>query len=300
MVCAALVAGEVLRGLEQLPAHAPPLEFRQDVQGEFRQVEVLSERQGDVDGPDNLAVDLGHENYLALVGVRHLQEFLQRRVGEIVAAPGLHAHPAAHFDGGNEVGGVRPVQRIGDPQLLNPYVVCHKGHHPSCSAIYRVPDFLQEQGFHGQHMPVCAGVPSATCAGPLHSLDGGVDGPLPFAVVPGGPESERHVDGEHVVVFRGVERVDAFHRRVLGEQAAEVADFDEHAQAVPAVAGGDQGVVLVRQPRFAGRQFEHGVRRQFISVAVPCGGRPARCSRPASRCPQRAGRGRHPRPPRHS
>ena len=127
---AALVAGEVLRGFEQLPAHALALELRQDVQGEFGQVEVVRERQRDVDGPDDLAADLGHEDDLAFVRVRHLQQFLQRRVGEVVAAPGLHAHPAAHFDGGNEVGGVRPVQRIGDPQLLNPYVVCHNGHHP--------------------------------------------------------------------------------------------------------------------------------------------------------------------------
>ncbi len=132
---AALVAGEVLRGLQQLPAHALALEFGQDVQGEFGQVEVVRERQGDVDGADDLAVDLGHQDDLALVRVRHFQEFFQRRVGEVVAPPGLHAHLAAHFDGGEEVGGVRRVQRIGDPQLLDPYVVCHKGHHPSRSAI---------------------------------------------------------------------------------------------------------------------------------------------------------------------
>ena len=121
----ALVAGEVLRRFEQLPAHALALELRQDVQGEFGQVEVVREGQGDVHGPDDLAVDLGHEDHLAFVGVRQLQQFLLRGIGEVIAPPGLHAHLAAHFDGGQEVGGVGPVQGIGDPELFNPYVVCH-------------------------------------------------------------------------------------------------------------------------------------------------------------------------------
>ena len=57
---------------------------------------------------------------------------------------------------------------------------------------------------------------------------------------------------EHVVVFGRVEGDDAPDRRVVGEQPAKVADLDEHAEPVPAVAGGDEGVVLVGQPGLAG------------------------------------------------
>ena len=128
---AALVPGEVFGGLQQLPAHALALELRQDVQGEFGEVQVVRERQGDVHGPDDLAVDLGHEDDLALVGIRQLEELFQRRVGEVVTPPGLHPDLAPHLDGGEEVRCVGRVQGIGDPQLLDPHVVCHRGHHPS-------------------------------------------------------------------------------------------------------------------------------------------------------------------------
>ena len=70
---AALVAGEMLSGLQQLPPHALAPEFRKDVEREFGEVEVVHERQGDVHRPDDHAVDLGHEDHLAFVGVRHLQ-----------------------------------------------------------------------------------------------------------------------------------------------------------------------------------------------------------------------------------
>ena len=156
----ALIAGEVLRGFEELAAHSPSLKFRQDVEGEFGQVEVVRERQRDVDGSGDFPADPGHEDDLALVRVRHFQQLFLRRVGEIVAPPGLHSHLASHFDGGNEVGGVCPVKGIRDPQLFNPYVVCHNGHHPQLFCHPWVPETRRQPGYHRQHMPVCAGVPS--------------------------------------------------------------------------------------------------------------------------------------------
>ena len=135
---AALVPGEMFGGRQQLPPHALAPEFRQDVEREFGEIEVVHERQGDVRRPDNHAVDLGDEDYLAFVGVRHLKQLFLRRVGEVVGAPGLHPDPAPHLDRGEKVSGIRCVKGIGDPQLLNPYIVCHRGHLPSrCATHHR-------------------------------------------------------------------------------------------------------------------------------------------------------------------
>ena len=135
---AALVPGEMLSGLQQLPPHALAPEFRKDVECELGEVEVVHERQCDVRRPDNHAVDLGHEDHLAFVGVRHLKKLLLRSVGKVIGAPGLHPDPSPHFDGGEKVGGIGRVKGIGDPQLLNPYIVCHRGHHPSrCATHHR-------------------------------------------------------------------------------------------------------------------------------------------------------------------
>ncbi len=109
---AAFAPGQLLGGLQQLPAHALALEFGQDVQRELRQVQVVRQRQGDVHGAHDLAVHLGHEDHLPFIRVLEFQELLQRRVGEVVAAPRLHPDLAAHFDGGKEVGGVRRVEGI--------------------------------------------------------------------------------------------------------------------------------------------------------------------------------------------
>ena len=136
---AALVPGEVLGRVKQLPAHAPAPVFRQDVKGEFGEVEVVGERQGNVHGPDNLVADPGHKDDLAFVWVRHLQELLLRGVGEVIAPPRLHAHFAAHFDGGQEVRGIGPVHGVRDPELFNPHVVCHRGPIPLLQPL-RVPE----------------------------------------------------------------------------------------------------------------------------------------------------------------
>ena len=208
----ALVPGEVFRGLQQLPAHALALELRQDVQGELGQVEVVRERQGDVHGPDDLAVDLGHEDDLALVGVGQLEQLFQRRVGEVVAPPGLHPDLAPHFDGGQEVGGVGPVEGIRDPQLLNPHVICHRGHHPSRSA-----------ATHGRQSTGIAGLCSPRGQYPARpAIHAGLARrSLPLAVVAGRPEPQGDVDGEHVVVFGGVEGDDPLDRGMTPPAAAE-------------------------------------------------------------------------------
>ena len=191
----ALVPGEVLRGFQQLPAHAAALELGQDVEGEFGQVEVVRERQGNVHGSDDLAVDLGHQDHLAFVGVRHFQQLLQRGVGEVVAPPGLHPDLAAHFDGGKEVRCIRSVQRIRDPELLDPYLVCHSGHVPSHSAAHLTCAGPAPGISWRQHMPVC-GVPRAGRDGAYRRRP-----LLPFPVPARRTESEGDVDGEHVVVF---------------------------------------------------------------------------------------------------
>ena len=133
IVCLPL-PGEVLGRVKQLPAHTH-LELRQDVKREFGEVEVVGERQGNVHGP-NIVADPGHKDDLAFVWVRHLQELLLRGVGEVIAAPRLHAHFAAHFHGGQEVRGTGPVHGVRDPELFNPHVVCHQGPHPRCCNHY--------------------------------------------------------------------------------------------------------------------------------------------------------------------
>ena len=51
MVRPALVPGEMLSGLQQLPPNAPALELRQDVEGEFGEVQVVREWQRNVPVP---------------------------------------------------------------------------------------------------------------------------------------------------------------------------------------------------------------------------------------------------------
>ena len=60
-------------------------------------------------------------------------------------------------------------------------------------------------------------------------------------------------------------------RRTAGSlpQQAQVADLDEHAEPVAAVARRDEGVVLVGQPGLR-RQCQDGVGGQFTAGPVPC------------------------------
>ena len=127
----ALSPCQVFGGEQEFPAHSLSLEFGQDVQRELGEVQVVCQRKGDIDGTYDLAVDLGHQDDLAFVGILKFQEFLQWRVGQVITSPGLHPDLASHLDGGQEVRCVRRIQRIRDPQLLDLHVFCHKGHHPS-------------------------------------------------------------------------------------------------------------------------------------------------------------------------
>ncbi len=124
------------------------------------------------DGSHDLAVDPGHQDHLAFIGIRHLQQLLQRGVGQVIAPPGLHPDLPAHFDGGKEVRCIRSVQRIRDPELLDPYLVCHSGHvpsHPAAKMLYRL-----------MSGPARAGLPSVSICpfGPaFHGADRRISGP---------------------------------------------------------------------------------------------------------------------------
>src|SRR6478752_5815076 len=80
----------------------------------------------------------------------------------------------------------------------------------------------------------------------------GGSGPLPLAVVAGRLEAQSDVDAEHVIVFGGVVGQDAPDCGVGLLQQAQVADLDEHAKPVAAVARRDEGIVLVGQPWLVG------------------------------------------------
>ena len=207
----AFIAGQVFRGFEQLPAHALALELGEDIQGEFGEVEIIREGQRDIGGADDLSVDAGDEDHLAFIGIRQLKQLFLRRVGQVVTAPRLHPHFAPDFDGGNEVSGVRPLKRIGDPKLLNPYIVCHRGHHPSRSATVAGARSPVLAGLiNSQHMPESARVPSVSQSSALQrrglrTAAAGCGDALPLTVVACGAEAERGVDGQHVLVFGRIE-----------------------------------------------------------------------------------------------
>ena len=120
--------------LPELLAYSAALVLGQNVEREFCQVLVVREGQRYVHRSDDFMTQLGHEDDLPFVGIFQFKELLKRGIGEVVTAPRLHTDSPSHLDGGQEVCSISCFQRIRNPQLLYPYVMCHKGDHPAVSA----------------------------------------------------------------------------------------------------------------------------------------------------------------------